>query len=115
MSTRQPSALERDFTLRWRAIQGPTLVPEFKFAPGRRWRFDFACPTTKIAVELEGGAWTGGRHTRGAGFIADCEKYNEATLNGWTVFRLTNELLALPYLERIASFIRCKTGNGATL
>lgn len=40
-----------------------------------------------IAVELEGGVWTGGRHTRGSGFIADCEKYNRAAAMGYFVFR----------------------------
>jgi len=41
-----------------------------------------------IAVEIEGGVWTGGRHTRGAGFRQDMEKYNEATAMGWRVFRV---------------------------
>lgn len=109
MSARQPSSLEKDFAFRWKAIQGPNLEPEFKFHPERRWRFDFACPITKTAVEIEGGHWTGGRHTRGAGFEADCEKYNEAALEGWTVFRLTSGLLSLKNLERIALHIRCKT------
>ena len=43
--------------------------------------------------ELEGGTWTGGRHTRGTGFRDDCEKYNAAGAFGWRVFRLTGESL----------------------
>ena len=46
-----------------------------------------------IAVELEGGVWTNGRHSRGAGFTSDCEKYNEAQLLGWRVLRFTSEHL----------------------
>ena len=40
-----------------------------------------------IAVEIEGGVWIGGRHTRGKGFLRDIEKYNEAAAMGWRVFR----------------------------
>lgn len=71
----------------------PEFVPEFRFAPPRRWRFDFAWPQHKIALEVEGGVWTKGRHTRGAGFMADIEKYNEAACLGWRVVRTTPDLL----------------------
>ena len=65
----------------------PEPVRELMFAPPRRWRFDFSWIDKKLAVEVEGGAWTGGRHTRGAGFEADMEKYNMAVLLGWRVLR----------------------------
>jgi hypothetical protein len=55
----------------------------------RKWRFDFSWPDKKIAAEIEGGIWSGGRHTRGNGFSEDCAKYNQATLLGWRVFRFT--------------------------
>ena len=62
---------------------------EFKFHPVRKWRFDYAFPEHKIALEVEGGVWTGGRHTSSVGFLNDMEKYNTATLMGWRVFRTT--------------------------
>lgn len=65
----------------------PQPVTEFRFAPPRRWRFDYCWPDRMIALEQEGGVWTGGRHTRGVGFEKDCEKYAEANLRGWKVFR----------------------------
>lgn len=60
-----------------------------EYDAGRRWRFDFAYPDRKIAIECEGGAFSGGRHTRGAGFEKDAEKYSEAAVRGWTVLRFT--------------------------
>lgn len=68
----------------------PPFVREFKFHATRRWKFDFAWPELMVAVEIEGSAWGGGRHTRGSGFIADCEKYTRAAANGWFVLRFTD-------------------------
>lgn len=68
---------------------GVMCIKEYKFHPERRWRFDFAIPQYKIAIEVEGGIWTRGRHTRPKGFLSDMEKYNMATLMGWRVFRTT--------------------------
>lgn len=65
----------------------PAPVQEHRFHAARRWRFDLAWPERMIAVEVDGGVWSGGRHTRGAGFVADCEKANKATAMGWRVFR----------------------------
>ena len=71
------------------------LVPEYRFDPKRKWRFDFADPVSKVAVEIEGGVYQNGRHNRGGGFIQDCEKYNTATAQGWRVFRLPSKLITL--------------------
>jgi len=62
---------------------------EYKFHPERRWRFDHAFVSLKVAVEYEGGIWTGGRHTRAIGYAKDCEKYNAAVKLGWKVLRYT--------------------------
>ncbi len=66
---------------------------EYQFHKPRRWRFDFAWPGIKLAVEVEGGTWANGRHTRGSGFAQDCEKYNTAALDGWTVLRFTGKMI----------------------
>lgn len=64
-------------------------IPEHKFHPTRKWKFDYAIIDKKIAIEVEGGAFTNGRHTRGVGFINDMEKDNEAVILGWRLIRVT--------------------------
>lgn len=67
------------------------MVREFPVAADRKWRFDFAWPDDRrVALEVEGGTWTGGRHVTGAGFEADCEKYSAAAIAGWRVLRVTS-------------------------
>jgi hypothetical protein len=68
-------------------------IAEHRFHDSRDWRFDYAWPAERIALEVEGGVWTGGRHTRGAGFMADIEKYNAASTIGWRVLRTVPTLL----------------------
>lgn len=88
------SSLEEDFALQLRAAKlDAGCVREFAFHPSRKWRFDFAWAARKLAVEVEGGIWSGGRHTRGKGFEDDCEKYLEATMLGWTVIRATPSMV----------------------
>jgi hypothetical protein len=79
------SRIEQAFLLRW---DGPALEPEHRFHPTRKWRFDYAHKPSKVALEIEGAMWSGGRHTRPTGFAGDIEKYNAATALGWRVFRL---------------------------
>jgi len=74
---------------------GVECIKEYQFYKSRRWRFDYALPKYKIALEVEGGVWTQGRHIRPKGFLGDMNKYNTATLCGWRVFRTTpNKLLS---------------------
>lgn len=72
----------------WKAHGLPVPTPEYRFCE-RRWRFDYAWINDKIALEIEGGVWTRGRHTRGKGAIGDMSKYNRATVLGWRVIRCT--------------------------
>lgn len=62
---------------------------EHRFDASRQWRFDFAWPALKLAIEIEGGVFSGGRHVRGIGYVKDMEKYNAAALQGWLVLRYT--------------------------
>lgn len=67
----------------------PMPVREYRFALPRRWRVDYAWLGYKLAVEIEGGCWIKGRHTRGIGFLKDMEKYNTLTMIGWHLLRFT--------------------------
>lgn len=119
---RAPSQLEEALAFQLTALKIP-FVREYKFARDavgnpktgirkrlneqglKDWRFDFALPTERIAIEVEGGIFTGGRHTRGAGFREDCYKYNHALLLGWRVLRFTGQEIkrgeALAMIEKL--------------
>jgi very-short-patch-repair endonuclease len=71
-----------------RAARVPAPEREYRFHATRKWRFDFAWPEVRLAVEVDGGTWTGGRHTRGKGYREDCVKMADALLAGWRVLRV---------------------------
>lgn len=93
------------FAMLLKSETGILPVKELTFAPGRLWRFDYAIPELKIAIEIEGGVFKkrvytdkrtqeqittiGGRHNSAKGFLGDIEKYNHAALLGWRIFRTT--------------------------
>ena len=80
-------------------------VPELRFAPPRRWRFDFGWPLERVALEVDGGIWSRGRHARGSGLLKEHEKFNAAAARGWRIFRTTPQNvgnLALYRLIRLA-------------
>lgn len=66
-------------------------VQEFRFHTSRKWRADFHIKNTRLLIEVEGGIWSGGRHTRGKGYLGDMEKYNAATMMGFQVLRFSTE------------------------
>lgn len=86
-ATRQP--LNDAFTLLCRKELGERCEKEWKFHPVRKWRFDYAIPKYKIAIEIDGGVWIYGRHNRSAGYLADMEKMNAAASFGWIVLKFT--------------------------
>ena len=70
----------------------------------RQWRIDyyFEANGRRVALEVEGGIWTQGRHTRGSGFKRDMEKYNTLTAAGIMLLRTTpKDLLTSQTFELI--------------
>ena len=84
----QVAKLQADTKLHLQGL--PAYVTEHRVHPTRRWRFDYCWPELKLAVEVHGGTYTNGRHTRGGGFTVDREKMNEAAICGWTVIEVTS-------------------------
>ena len=66
------------------SVPGWDLTREYKFHPTRRWRFDFAFPSVKLAIEIDG---QGGGHSRVKAVRDECEKYNAAVMLGWRIMR----------------------------
>ena len=66
---------------------------EYRFHSTRRWRLDFLIPgadrSSSLAIEVDGGIYKQGRHTRGKGFESDCEKLNECAILGFKVLRFS--------------------------
>ena len=68
---------------------------EYKFHPDRKWRADFKVYRdirlwrNPVLVEIDGGAYVNGRHSRGTGVEADCEKTSAAAILGYRVIRAT--------------------------
>lgn len=83
-----------------------TAEREYQFHPTRRWRFDFAWPQYRVALEREGGRWAKvkcqcgrvktifvSRHHSRDGMEEDARKYNAAAALGWVVIRATPRML----------------------
>lgn len=60
---------------------------ECSIIPGRKFKFDFIFRKLKLAVEIQGGVWSGGAHGRPNGIVRDYEKLNLAVLHGWSVLQ----------------------------
>lgn len=85
------TSLESDFYQLWKRLSKckEPIEHDYRFHPVRKFRFDFAFPEHKVAIEMEGGVFKKGRHTRGVGYSKDTVKYNLATCEGWKVLRYT--------------------------
>ena len=90
-----PTDKAQMFLYYWNLLGGrdkPEPVAEYRFDSVRKWRFDWAFPDSKVAVEVEGNAWQvagGGKHMQDA----DLEKYNAAASAGWRIFRFSPGML----------------------
>lgn len=90
------------------------VVREYAFRsplfPRSKWRFDYAIVPIKLAIEIEGGIWIQGGHSRGSGFMKNIDKYNEATIFGWHLLRFAPaQIIDRIYLDKIRRFLYNKS------
>jgi very-short-patch-repair endonuclease len=105
------NALAAKFEHLWAEWGGPPLTKEYKFSAARRWRADYCHEDSRTLIELEGGIYSGGRHSRAAGFKADCDKYNAAAMLGYTVLRLGTGQVDAAHVAEIADYVRRQMGE----
>ncbi|HNH30447.1 MAG TPA: hypothetical protein PKU71_13590 [bacterium] len=97
---------------------------EFRFHNKRKWRLDYAYPSLKIGIEINGGAWKkttyrnkrgelvtaiGGRHNIGKGYLRDIEKKNTLTILGWAILEFTpDQTSKSETIDQIALLIQAR-------
>lgn len=87
----------------------PLPVPEHRFHETRKWRWDYAWTKLeytheystfviylKVALEVQGGIWSRGRHATGAGIKGDMEKFSEGAALGWRLLLVEPKDLCSP-------------------
>jgi very-short-patch-repair endonuclease len=87
------SDLEQEFKFHVKALGISVPEEQYKIIPDRKFRWDFAWPEHKLAIEIQGGTWSGGAHSRGWGIERDCEKHNLAVLAGWRTLLFTGSMV----------------------
>lgn len=112
------SELEDKFLFYWRllATDMPEPIAEYRFDKVRKFRFDFCWQAAKVAVELQGDIWNQGKHTRGKGYLADCDKNNLAIEQGYVILTYTiNHLRDDPNaaIEQICRVIAMRVNDHA--
>jgi very-short-patch-repair endonuclease len=87
------SELEETLLFQIKAEGLPEPEREWRFHPTRKWRLDFAYPEKRIGIEVQGGIYVRGAHSRGTGLERDYEKLNTAQMLGWTVFQFSRKMI----------------------
>jgi very-short-patch-repair endonuclease len=97
------SEVENELAFQIKAAGLPVPARQMQIIPARRFRWDFAWPSALLAVEVQGGLYSGGAHVRAWGVTRDAEKNNLVVLAGWRVLYFTSEAVrsgrALSVLE----------------
>ena len=80
-----PKLYSRLITSYWESLGLPSPIRELRFHAQRKWRFDYAWPEARVALECQGGIFSKGRHTRGAALLKEWDKLNTAAVMGWRI------------------------------
>jgi len=82
------------------ALPGWDLTRDYSFDRSRRWTFDFAFPSQKLALEVDGRY-----HRTFKGQRNDSEKFNEATRQGWRMLRLPADRVSPKRAEEFVGLV----------
>lgn len=86
MPTEMKRDYKQEFLSQLKIARVPQPISEFRFHPVRKWRFDFAYPGEKLAIEYQGGVYYKGMgHQTVGGMERDCLKFSSAAALGWRV------------------------------
>ena len=96
------SKLEVDLRDFWEKYYTEPIVPQLRFHPEKKWRFDFAFPSAWLAVEIQG---FGTGHTSYEGMHRDYEKHNAAMSLGWGIVYLMSYDLKRAHINKTCQYI----------
>ena len=100
------STLEAKFLNKWNKFCPQIeFEREYKLLESRKFRGDFAHPNSKTVIEVQGGIWIQGRHSRGAGYTKDCERTLALMAEGWKVIYLVESMFTDDIFEIIKGII----------
>lgn len=91
----------------------PLLETEYRYCKPRLYRADYAIPSVRLLVELEGGVWRAsgkGAHAGGTAIERDCERSRLASMHGYRVYRLTRKALEeqpMQVMEQLREAVKC--------
>lgn len=80
---------------------------EWRFHPTRKWSLDIAWPEQRLCLEVQGGIFIQGRHSRGAAMLKEWEKLNTLATMGWRVlYCQPNDVCTNETVEMIESCLK---------
>lgn len=101
-----PARFERALDFALRATHLPPFVRQYRFAPPRQFKADFACETYRLLVEVQGGIWKrgGGAHSHPLDIEREIERQQHMVYHGWFMLPVTTDAVtdgsALSVIER---------------
>lgn len=106
------SKLESKFLKLWQELAPDLeLTREQQLIFKRRFRFDFVQPESLVAIEIQGGTWSKGAHSSGAGIQRDCEKANLVQFAGYDIFCYTGRMITKENVYELINYCRHKIAN----
>ena len=101
--------LEEKFLTLWEELfPDISLEREMKLIEKRRFRVDFLEPTSKVCIEINGGNWIGGRHSRPVGLENEYKKNLLLATLGYQVICLSGQQITEDNLYKIEYIIAAR-------